>query len=82
MIPGFFLCFRQLAAAVPAPATGMPVPVFPATDDQIDIPNDRYVAELTAAHPRPRPCDNSPSNARVATSLMDKPFLEAYARTR
>ena len=53
----------------------MPVQVCPATNDQIDIPSGRFAAELTSAHPRPRPRGNSASNARLTTSLMDKRFF-------
>src|SRR5262249_26185259 len=78
----WFLCFRPLATVFPGPATDRLAPVSRVPSDQIDSANEGSVADLISAHPRPRPRGSSMSNARLTTSLMDKPLAVAYARTR
>jgi len=79
LVSGFLF---RLAGVYPARATGTPARACPETNDRIDIPTGRYVAELVSAHPRPRPLGSSASNARLTTSLMDILFAAAKVRTR
>src|SRR5207244_11573451 len=73
-IPEGPLRLRRRSAVCPAPTTGRLAPTCPATNDQIDTPTDRFVADLTSAHPRPRPRGSSASNARLTTSLIGQSF--------
>ena len=70
------------AIAGPATTSRKPVPVFPETNDQIDIPIELCGVDLVADQPRFVLRDRKTSRARVTISPNDKPFALAYERKR
>src|SRR3989442_12292741 len=70
------------AIACPATTPRKPVPVFPETNDQIDIPIELWGVDLVADQPRFVLRDRKASRARVTISPNDKPFALAYEGKR